>query len=329
MPFWLRPSALAALAAGALLGLALWALRPAPAPQEAPAHADFSDREGGAEASASEVAATPARLALRHRLADVGWRLIETERGVDRRLDQPAALIGGAPVETPAWYVLVHAVWPISEETRRQYPGRDFSGSEERGQCGGKLYRLGDLSFIETAAHCLLARDGAAPRRVEVCLQPFSRSACRARYVAHSFAVDAGYEEDWAAGLREDRALIFLPEDPGGGAALPQTPRVQMEVGERIRVFAMGSDAAGDLSERLKSCEQVVTEVRPGLVTTRATPDCAVRGADSGSPAGRMVGGDFVQTLIVSSYDARDPSRNSYAPIRPEKVRAAAGAWAE
>ncbi|MDD2869708.1 hypothetical protein [Neomegalonema sp.] len=304
----------------ALLAGVLFLSRPRP-----PAPDDPAPEPQGKTEQASEAATPAERPARRHRLADAGWRLVETtQQGEDRRLDQPVALIGGEVVEAPEWYVLVHAVYPVSRETRARFPDRDFTGGEEQGQCGGKLYRLNGLSFAETAAHCLLARDGSAPRRVEICVQPFSRSSCRARYAVHSFAVDASYEADWAAGLRDDRALLVLPEDPGGGAPLPQTPRAEMEAGEVIHVFAMGPDETGALSERVRTCAQEAVDVRRTRVETRATPNCAIRQGDSGSPAGRMVGGNFVQTLIVSSFI---DERNFYAPIRPDKVRAAAEVW--
>ncbi len=279
------------------------------------------------EPIASPPPVAPAeRPALRHRLADAGWRLIETtERGTDQRVEAPVALVGGTPVETPPWYVLVRAVYPVSAETRRQHPGLP-PDAEERGECGGKLHAGG---WIVTAAHCVVARDGSAPKRLEVCVQPFSRSSCRAQYVIHRAAVDASFEADGAAGYREDRGLIPLPEDPGGGEELPQTARVEMESWEFIHVFAMGSDETGALSERVKLCRQALTDVRRSIVDSYAPDGCRIRRADSGSPAGRIVGGRFVQTLIVSSYDPNDPSRNSYAPIRPDRIREAIKAFSE
>lgn len=276
-----------------------------------------------------EEAASPGRPALRHRLADAGWRLVETtERGEDRRILQPVALIGGEEIETPPWYALVEAIYPASAETRRQFPDLP-PDAEERGNCGGKHYLLDGAAFVETAAHCVIARDGSTPKRIEVCIQPYQRSLCRDRFEIHRAAIDANYEADWAAGLRDDRAVMPLPDDPGGGGRLPQTPRVQMEPGEILHVFAMGRDATGALADQLKTCPQIVIDVRPGLITTQATPDCAVQGADSGSPGGRLIeredgSFEFIHTVTVSSMDGE---RNHYAPIRPDKTRTAAGAF--
>ncbi len=299
---------LAAVAALALAAVAL--LRP-----EAPS------------APPPPVEAVAERPALRHRLADAGWRLVQTrEPGEDRRVTPPVALIGGAEIEAPSWYLLIRAVYPISAETRAQYPDRDFTGQVERGECGGILYAGGSAG---TAAHCLLARDGSAPLWLEVCVQPSSRSSCRAHYILHRAAVDLDYEPDGAAGYRSDRGLILLPEDPGGGAPLPQTARVELEPGETLHVFAMGSDVAGELSERVKTCAQRVEDVRRTIIETVAPEDCRIRRADSGSPAGRIVGGEFVQTATVSSYDPRDEARNFYAPLRPDRIRAALEAFSE
>ena len=306
-PRLLIPAALAGVAVCALA----YALRPLPEP---------------AAPDPPPVVASPApeRPELRHRLADAGWRLIEaTERGADRRIMQAVALIGGVPVETPPWYALVEAVFPASADTHGQHPGLP-ADAEETSNCGGALYVEAGRAFVETAAHCAITRDGTRPKRSEICVEPQSRSSCRVRYVVHRAAIDAGYEVDWAAGLREDRALVMLPDDPGGGARLPQTLCVQMEPGERVHVYAMGSDETGRLAEAVKLCSQAVVDVRPGIVETRAEPDCAIRGADSGSPAGRIVGGEFVQTLTVSSTHGE---RNFYAPIRPDKTRAGVAAW--
>lgn len=311
-----------ALGAGLILaGAVFLALRPSAEPPKEIPPASAASAEAPASASA------PERSARRHRLADAGWRLIETrEPGEDRRLPQPAAplaLIGGAEILTPEWFVLVRAVHPLSAEARVRFP-RLPADAEERGECGGLLIEGG---LIVTAAHCIVGRDGAAPLRLEVCVQPLGRSACRESFVIRRAAVDASFEHDGAAGYRDDRALVFLPEDPGGGAELPQTPRAELEPGERVQVFAMGTDARGDLAERVKFCAQEVADVRRTIVETRAGEACRIRRADSGSPAGRIVEGRFAPTLIVSNYDAADEDRNFYAPLRPDKIRAAAKAW--
>lgn len=305
---------LAAVVAAALAAAAL--LRPSAPPPDPPAAIE--------EAPAPE----PDRPGLRHRLADDGWTLIETtERGEDRRVLQPVALRGGEEVETPHWYVLVEAIYPASAETRRQFPGL-APDAEERSNCGGKLYEE-EGGFVETAAHCVIARDGTRPKRIEICVQPYTRSSCRARYVIYRAAIDSNYEADWAAGLRDDRAVIPLPEHPGGGARLPQTPRVQVEPGEILHVFAMGRDETGALAARLKTCAQTVTDVRPGLITTRATPDCAIQGADSGSAFGRLVKKEDgnVEFIQIGTASSMNGDRNHYAPIRPDKTRRAAAAF--
>ena len=220
-------------------------------------------------------------------------------------------------ISSPSWFVLVRAVYPTSPELRAQFPN---ASHEVRSECGGALYRGG---AVVTAAHCVVDRKGSAPLRIEICVQPVDRSACRANYTLYQVAVDLSYEPDGAAGYRDDRAVLALPDDPGGGAQLPQAQRTEMEPGERIHVFAMGLSARGELAAAVSRCSQIIMDVRRSIIETKAN-GCRIQCADSGSPAGReLPSGEIVPTLIVSNYDAVDDRRNFYAPLRPEKIHAA------
>ena len=257
-------------------------------------------------------------LAQRHSLADVGWRLIVATQRKDHLLESaatPISLLGGTEISAPEWFTLVRSVYPTNSEILAQFPDASW---ESQGECGGALYKGG---WVVTAAHCVVDRDGSAPLRVEICVQPQSRSTCRATYVLHQVAVDLGYEPDGAAGFREDRAVMKLPDDPGNGLNLPQTPRAEIEPGEHIHIFAMGLNSAGELAEQVSRCSQQVVDVRRTIVETRAGT-CRIRRADSGSLAGReLPSGEIVPLLIASSYDPRDETRNFYAPLRPDKIR--------
>ncbi len=279
--------------------------------------APLEGEPAGPAAAAGGVEQAPP-LTLRASLADADWRLVDMgRREADHRLEAGATsvgLLGGSEIDAPQWFALVRPIYPTSPEIRVRFPG----ASQSRGECGGALYEGG---WVVTAAHCVVDRDGSAPLQVEICVQPQGRSTCRAAYVIHRAAVDLGYEPDGAAGFREDRAVLRLPDDPGNGLGLPQTPRAEIEPGEHVHIFAMGLNGAGELSERVSRCSQQVVDVRRTIVETRAGA-CRIRRADSGSLAGReLPSGEIVPLLIVSSYDPGDETRNFYAPLRPDKIR--------
>lgn len=327
----IHPSALAAVAAGAAIGLALWGFRPAPAPQEAPAHADFSDRNGGSEAPAPKAAASAERPAprprLEHRLDDAEWRLVEgLASGPDQRLAPRLSMIGGTETAMEPSFVLVRPVFPpslaIPEESRSECAGRLYVGGI--GEPGSAFRHAGGL--VVTAAHCLLD-----PRErwrwLEITVQPHGRSGNgRAVYRIHQAAVARDYQEDGAGALQGDLGLVFLPDDPGGGEILPQTAQVQMEPGETLTFLGMNFGASEPWAQPLLKCEQTIVSAHFARIEAKGDV-CRFERGQSGGSAGRIVGGRLVQTSVISGYEADDPTRQSYAPLRPDRIRKAASAW--
>ncbi|MDD2869112.1 trypsin-like serine protease [Neomegalonema sp.] len=264
--------------------------------------------------SLSPSAPVPADLRLSERLEDAGWRLVEElTPGPARRLSAPASLIGGESLSvSPEWFVLVRAIHPPSARLPQ----------ESRSECGGTLYRGG---LVVTAAHCL----AEAWSRVEVLIEPRGREHGRAAWSLGLAALDAGFEPDGAGRHRHDRAVLRLPEDPGGGLDLPQSARAQVSPGETLTIFGMGLDEEGVLAQSVRICRQRATDVRLGVF--EALGDlCRFRDADSGSLAARVLpGGEVVPVGIVSHRLQGAEDRQFYAPLSPAKIRAAWAALAE
>ncbi|WP_018632124.1 trypsin-like serine protease [Neomegalonema perideroedes] len=254
-------------------------------------------------------------LRLSQRLEDAGWRLVEgLDPGPARRLSPPASLIGGGAAlpESPSWFALIRAIHPPSARLPM----------ESRSECGGTLYRGG---IVVTAAHCL-AEDWT---RVEVLIQPEGREHGRALWSLGLAALDAEFEPDGAGLHRHDRAVLQLPEDPGGGLELPQSARAQISVGETLTIFGMGLDEEGRLAESVRTCRQRVTDVRLGVF--EALGDlCRFRDADSGGLAARLLPqGEAVPVGIVSHRLQGAEERQFYAPLHPTRIRAASAAFAD
>ena len=83
---------------------------------------------------AAPSAVAEGRPALRHRLEDAGWRLVEgLDPSPDRRIPQAVAFIGATPTAMPSDFVLVRPVWPPSA----------MLDTESRSECAGRLYEGG------------------------------------------------------------------------------------------------------------------------------------------------------------------------------------------
>ena len=263
-------------------------------------------------ASVSESPAPSPALTLRQRLADAKGVLLEGPRPADAaRL--PSGLAPPAPVVVVADGAhedgaTALGIW--GGEVAKAAPRwavrlKIHYGSNVYGDCTGSLITDRGRSAILTAAHCFdegwegLTLIVGEAERVDAAAVSYSSS----RVVIHKLY------EGQDTRLRYDLAMIVLPDNPGGGLKLPQTPREILSVGEDVTIWGYGLTEGGRVSERLKWTVLPVAEVRPLIVRLDGALS-GFRGGDSGGPVLRTnAAGEDVLVGVISHYDHPEPGR--------------------
>lgn len=220
-----------------------------------------------------------------------------TERHDDIRLSSAQKIIGGAPPDEAMPFFVQLTI---------------FHTEFVRSHCGGTLMEGG---WVVTAAHCVA---GDRWVRVEANVGVAARDSWgSARYSLGKAYVHELYEGR-DSNFRHDVALLKLPDDPGGGLKWPQTPQIQLEVGEVVTVCGMGLTETGMLSDSLLCATETVVFAHPAMVMLDGSTG-GFRQADSGGGVFRTATGTLVG--LISHYDGSNPDVQFILPLPTKWVR--------